>query len=96
MTFNRIQFQRGMSIPEFLGRFDSEPQCVAAVTAARWPSGFRCPRCGSAERYAVGHGIRKLFQCNGCRHQTSLTAGSRLEHTKLPLATWFLAIYLIS
>ena len=96
MTFNRIQFQRGMSIPEFLDRFGSEPQCVAAVTAARWPNGFRCPRCGSAEHCVVGHGTRKLFQCNSCRHQTSLTAGSLLEHTKLPLATWFLAIYLIS
>ena len=96
MTFNRIQFQRGMSIPEFLDRFGSEPQCVAAVTAGRWPNGFRCPRCGCAEHYVVGHGTRKLFQCNGCRHQTSLTAGSLLEHTKLPLATWFLAIYLIS
>jgi hypothetical protein len=48
------------------------------------------------DHYIVGHGARKLFQCNGCRHQTSLTAGSLMEHTKLPLTTWFLAIYLIS
>ena len=48
------------------------------------------------DHYVVGHGARKLFQCNGCRHQTSLTAGSLMEHTKLPLTTWFLAIYLIS
>ena len=39
---------------------------------------------------------RKLFQRNGCRHQTSLTAGSLFASTKLPLRTWFLAIYLIS
>jgi transposase-like protein len=96
VTFSRVKFQRGMSIPEFLGRFGTEPQCAAAVTAARWPNGFRCPSCGNAEHYAVGHGPRKLFQCNSCRHQTSLTAGSLLEHTKLPLATWFLSIYLIS
>lgn len=44
----------------------------------------------------VGHGARRLIQCIGCRHQTSLTAGSLSEHTKLPLTTWFLAIYLIS
>jgi ISXO2-like transposase domain len=46
--------------------------------------------------YVVGHGARKLFQCNACRNQTSLTAGSLMEHTKLPLTTWFLANYLIS
>ena len=96
MAFNRIQFQHGMSIPEFLGHFGTEAQCAEAVKCARWPGGFRCPRCDRADHYVVGHGARKLFQCNGCRHQTSLTAGSLMEHSKLPLTTWFLAIYLIS
>jgi transposase-like protein len=96
MTFNRIQFQHGMSIPEFLRSFGTEAQCAQAVRQARWPDGFRCPRCGGADHYVVGHGARKLFQCNGCRYQTSLTAGSLMEHTKLGLTTWFLAIYLIS
>lgn len=96
MATNPIQFQHGMSIPEFLGSFGTEAQCAEAVRQARWPQGFRCPRCDGAEHYVVGHGARKLFQCQGCRHQTSLTSGSVMEHTKLPLTTWFLAIYLIS
>ncbi len=96
MTFNRIQFQQGMSIPEFLRSFGTETQCAEAIMQARWPHGFRCPRCAAADHYVVGHGARKLFQCNGCRHQTSLSAGSLLEHTKLPLTTWMLAIFLIS
>ena len=96
MTFNRIQFQPGMSLPEFLGCFGTEAQCAQALKAARWPAGFRCPRCDNDAHYVVGHGARRLFQCNGCRHQTSLTAGSLMEHTKLPLTIWFLAIYLIS
>jgi len=96
MTFNRIQFQHGMSIPEFLRSFGTETQCAEALKQARWPQGFGCPRCGGADHYVVGHGARKLFQCNGCRHQSSLTSGSLMEHTKLPLTTWFLAIYLIS
>jgi hypothetical protein len=44
----------------------------------------------------VTQGARKLYQCGGCRLQTSLTAGTLMEHTKLPLTTWFLAIHLIS
>lgn len=96
MAFNQIQFQHGMSIPEFLHSFGTEAQCAEAVKQARWPDGFRCPRCDGVDHYVVGHGARKLFQCNGCRHQSSLTAGSLLEHTKLPLTIWFLAIYLIS
>jgi transposase-like protein len=96
MTFNTVQFQPGMSLPEFLHCFGTEAHCAAALKAARWPGGFRCPRCNSDAHYVVGHGARRLFQCNACRHQASLTAGSLMEHTKLPLTTWFLAIYLIS
>ena len=96
MANQQIQFQPGMSIPEFPRRFGTEAQCAEAVKLARWPDGFRCPRCAVAEHYVVGHGARKLFQCSGCRHQASLTAGSLMEHTKLPLTTWFLGIYLIS
>lgn len=77
-------------------RFGTEEQCAQAVFAARWPSGFRCPRCQRPEHDVVGHGSRKLLQCRACRHQTSLTAGSIFEHTKLPLHTWFLALYFIS
>ena len=96
MAYNPIQFQPGMSIPEFLSCFGIEAQCAQVLKVARWPGGFRCPRCAAPDHYVVGHGARKLFQCQACRHQTSLTAGSLMEHTKLPLTKWFLAIYLIS
>ena len=96
MTFSTIQFQHRMSILEFLGYFGTEAQSTEAVKVARWPDGFRRPRCGAAEHYVVGRGTRKLFKCNSCRHSISLTAGSLMEHTKLPLTTWSLAIYLIS
>ena len=96
MNFNQIQFQQGMSIPEFLSIFGTEAQCAETVKESRWPGGFQCPRCSGSDHYVVGHGARKLFQCHACRHQTSLTAGSLLEHTKLPLTTWFLSAYLIS
>jgi hypothetical protein len=96
MSSHQIQFQPGMSIPEFLTHFGTEAQCADAIRRSRWADGFRCPRCAGAQHYVVGHGARKLFQCGACRHQTSLTAGTLMEHTKLPLTTWFLAIHLIS
>lgn len=34
MAFNQIQFQHGMSIPEFLRRFGTEAQCAEAIKAA--------------------------------------------------------------
>ena len=96
MSPNLIQFQHGMSLPEFLHTFGTEAACAEAVRRARWPDGFRCPCCGSAAHCVVLSGRRSLFQCHACRRQTSVTAGSLFGATKLPLTTWFLAIYLIS
>jgi transposase-like protein len=93
---NRIQFQPGLSMPEFFRQFGTEAQCEAALEAARWPEGFRCPHCGSAAHCVVRSRGRKLYQCSACRHQSSLIAGTVFQGTKLALTVWLLAIYLIS
>jgi len=96
MSMNRTQFQPGVSLPAFMERYGAEEQCEAALAQMRWPEGFRCPRCQAAEHYIVGHGARRRYQCKACRHQASLTAGTVMDSSKLPLRTWFLALYLIS
>ena len=96
MAMNRIQFQPGLSMPGFLKDYGTEAQCEQALEAARWPDGFRCPHCGQAAHYVLRDSARKVFQCNACRHQASLIAGTVFQSTKLPLTIWFLAIYLIS
>ena len=96
MAMNRIQCQPGMSLFECFERYGSEAQCEAALEQARWPQGFRCPRCGGAAHCVLKARGRKTFQCNACHHQTSLIAGTLFEGTKLALTVWFLAIYLIS
>jgi len=96
MAMGHIQFQHGLSMPEFLQSFGSESQCAAPSEAARWPHGYCCPRCGKTAYCVLRGGSCKVFQCNACRHQTSLIAGTVFQGTKLPLTVWFLAIYLIS
>ena len=98
MPMNRVQFQSGLSMPDFLQQFGTETQCAAAVEQARWPEGFSCPQCGHAAHTVLnaGLGSRKTFQCQACRHQTSLIAGTLFQSTHLPLTLCFLAIYLIS
>ena len=39
---------------------------------------------------------RAVYQCNRCKHQVGLTAGTVFHWTKLPLTTWFLVIYHLS
>jgi len=45
MLMNRVQFQPGLSLPEFIRQFGSEAQCEVALIQTRWPQGFRCPQC---------------------------------------------------
>ena len=94
MAKNTIQFQQGLSLREFLSKYGSEEQCSQALFAWRWPDGFKCPECGH-DRYCTLNS-RKLFQCNRCRFQISITARTIFDSTKLPLTTWFLAIYFVT
>jgi len=81
MPMNRVQFQPGLAMPEFLRQFGTEVQCEAALERARWPEGFRCPHCGQAAHYVLRVGARKSFQCCACRRQTSLIAGTLFQDT---------------
>ncbi len=94
MARNKVQFQKGLSLNEFLSQYGSEEQCFDALYAWRWPNGFRCPVCGHDRHCQLTS--RKLQQCNRCHHQTSLTAGTIFESTKLPLTIWFQGLYLIT
>ena len=89
-----VQFQAGMSLPTFLDRFGTEAQCREVVFQQRWPHGFQRTSCGS--RSHCRPDTRDLLPCNRCKHQVSPTAGTLFAQTKLPLKTWFLAIYLLS
>ena len=92
---NRIQFQPGMSLSQFLELYGTEEQCEAALEQTRWPNGFRCPRCGEQEHGLVYGRRHRRYQCRSCRHQTTVTAGTIMEATKLPLTKWFQAFYLV-
>ena len=91
MARNKVQFQKGLSEPAFELQYGTEEQCRAVVVASRWPNGFECPTCGEARHSMLK--CRELFQCTGCRRQTSLIAGTIFASTKLPLRLWFRAIY---
>jgi transposase-like protein len=91
MARNVVQFQKGLSEPEFERRYGTEEQCRTVVIASRWPDGFECPVCGAMQFSVVK--TRDLYQCTKCRRQTSPIAGTIFASTHLPLRLWFRAIY---
>ena len=96
MTTNRVQFQPGLSMAEFMYRYGSDEQCEAALIASRWPSGFACPACGCGHSSSFRREGRLYFQCAACHHQCSVTSGTIFEATKLPLSRWFIAMHLMT
>ncbi|WP_445362153.1 IS1595 family transposase [Microbulbifer sp. ANSA003] len=94
MARNKVQFQKGISLTQFLKMYGSEEQCFDALSQWRWPNGFSCPHCGHDKHCDLAY--RKLKQCNHCRRQTSITSRTIFDSTKLPLTTWFLGIFLIT
>ena len=91
MARNSVQFQKGLSEAAFEQQYGTEEACREALFRWRWPEGFECPICGERRHSAIRS--RQLFQCSACRRQTSLTAGTVFAATKVPLRTWFRAIY---
>src|SRR3954467_13810160 len=82
---------RGLSEAAFRERFGTEVACREALFAMRWREGLTCPACG--HRGFCQLRTRKVFQCNRCKKQLSLTAGTVFQDSKLPLTAWFAAIY---
>ena len=86
---------RARSLAEFKKSFPDEESCAAFLFKQRWPDGFVCPGCG--KRRVVGLRSRPgLHECLDCGRQTSVTAGTTMHRSKLPLTTWFWAAHLMT
>src|SRR5919205_4674649 len=83
------------SLPEFEARFPDEAACARWLLEKRWPDGFRCPVCGHDQAWELGR-ERLTLQCAACGRQVSVTAGTVLHGSHLPLRTWFLAAWMMA
>src|SRR6266403_3619975 len=83
------------SLIEFQQRFGDEAACAQYLVAARWPDGFVCPGCGSGKAWRL-ETKAWTYECASCGRQTSVTAGTIMHHSKLPLTVWFWAAYLMA
>jgi transposase-like protein len=83
------------SLPEFEARLPDEAACARWLFEKRWPEGFCCPVCGHDQAWELRRG-RLTVQCARCERQVSVTAGTLLHRSHLPLKTWFLAAWLMA
>src|SRR5437660_7471737 len=86
---------RARSLTEFQEAFPDEAGCAAFLFERRWQGGFVCPRCGG-ERAALLRSRAHTYECLDCGRQTSITAGTVMHRSKLPLTVWFWAAHLMA
>lgn len=82
------------SIVEFSRQFASDEQCLEYLAACRWPDGFHCRRCGNEKAWPRPD--RRALRCTKCDLITSVTAGTVMHRSRLPLRSWLWAAYLVA
>ena len=81
--------------------FQDPDTARAHLEALRWPNGPVCPHCqAKTHRVRKVEGTKKshrkgLYHCNDCEGQFTVTVGTVLEQSHVPLNKWLLAFYLM-
>ena len=86
---------KGSPLIAFQQRFATEQACIEHLAALRWPQGYRCRKCDCEKAYQLRVEPR-VFMCSRGNFQESVTAGTLLHRTKLPLVKWFWAAYMLA
>jgi len=93
MANDQQKSQKGQQLPNL-----TESQARAHIEAIRWPNGPVCVHCGSVNVYRMeGETTRDgLLACRDCRGHFTVTVGTVMEDSHLPLSTWVRAFHLVA
>jgi hypothetical protein len=78
----------------FAHRFATDERCAEYLFELRHPDGYVCPKCGSTKAWSVAEKPGMMICDRG--HKISVTAGTAMHRTKLPLHLWFYAAWLLA
>jgi transposase-like protein len=81
--------------------FHDDDAARAHLEGIRWPDGPICPHCGNSNQEKItrleGKSHRQgLRQCNECREHFTVTVGTVMERSHIPLHKWVLAFHLMN
>jgi hypothetical protein len=82
------------NLMEFAHRFATDERCAEYLFELRHPDGYVCPKCGSTKAWSVAEKPGMMICDRG--HKISVTAGTAMQRTKLPLHLWFYAAWLLA
>ena len=79
--------------------FHDETAAREHLEALLWPHGEVCPHCGVIGQATLMKGKTTrpgLYKCRACRKPFTVTMGTVMERSKIPLAKWVLAAQLMA
>ena len=82
------------SLSEYMRVYGEEERCLEEIYHCKWPRGFICPYCSHNDGYRLSR--LRMMECSSCGRQSSITANTIFQDSKIPLTKWFLAIYLVA
>jgi len=82
--------------------YGDETRARELLESWRWPNGPVCPHCHNAGEKLIsklaaqgagGRGVRQgVYFCGACRRQFTVTVGTVLERSHVPLSKWLMAL----
>jgi transposase-like protein len=77
--------------------FQNDDAARAMIEATRWPEGPVCSHCGVINHAYPVTGRAGLYRCAeaACRKDFTVTTGTVMERSKIPLHKWMMAFYLM-
>lgn len=93
--------ENDLTLLEIMRRFSTEEAARSYFERIRWPNGRVCPHCGSSDKsYArtanAKTGTRAgLYKCAVCSDTFTVTVGTVMEDSKIPLNKWLIAFYMM-
>ena len=87
-----LSIDKFKSLSDLENYFKDEQTCAKYLAEKRWHGAPICPRCSCNKIYHRGDG---RYLCTDCGYTFSVKVGTVFQDTKLPLSTWFKAIYIL-
>lgn len=82
-----------MDLDAFRRRFATDAACRDHLERTWWPDGPICHRCGAIDQAGRVNGRPGIYPCHQCLTQISVTRGTPLHGSRLPLTKWFEAMF---
>lgn len=84
---------RTFDIVQLLDMFPDQVSCIVWLRKVRWNDEPVCAHCGGMEKLSPTKNKLHSYWCGDCRKYFTVTTGTIMHATKIPLKFWIAAIY---